>query len=196
MNSTRKTIKISFTSPMLGTVPKNKGLYADFVAGKIADEAKAVEEIETAQEIEEKGWTGFHQDEKGLFIYDYMIRGFLKAACEVLQAGGEIGKITAYKKWFDLLVFIHPRRIYLGVDKPDDVLERPIRAMTAQGPRVGLTRSDMINAGRQIEFEIEILDNKKAITWDLIDACLAYGKYVGLGQWRGSGGYGQFEVIE
>lgn len=198
MKSETKKVRIKLISKMLGTVPKNKEIYASYVATKKKDitNGEIEKELETVEEIEEKGWTGFHQNEKGLFIYSYMIKGHLKAACEVLQATGDIKKIPAYKKWFDLLLFVTPKEISLGKDKPDEVLERPLRAMTPQGPRVTLSRSDAIAENTELEFEIELLENSKGLTMEMIEKCLDYGKYVGLGQWRGSGGYGQYEVVK
>ena len=189
-------VTLEFTEAMLGTVPKNPDVYAKYIATKAPEPENGEKEIQTVEEIEEGGWTGFHADEKGLFIYDYMIKGFIKAACEVLQANGTLKKITAYKKWMDNLVFIFPRKIYFNKHNPDGVLERPLRAMTAMGPRVTLTRSDFIAAGSQISFEIEILNNTKGIDEDIVKTCLEFGAYVGLGQWRGSGGYGRFVVVE
>jgi hypothetical protein len=89
------------------------------------------------------------------------------------------------------MVFVNPRRLYLGVKEPDGILERPIRTMTAKGERVSVSRSDFIQEGRVIPFEITLLKTPK-INWEIIEGALAYGQFVGLAQWRGSGGYGQF----
>jgi len=198
METTNKKVRIRLTSKMLGTVPKDKEVYATHIATKKRDMTteELDKELETIEEIEEKGWTGFHKNENGIFIYSYMIKGFLKSATGVLMATGTIKKIPAYKKWFDLLVFVSPKEISLdGKTEPDGILERSIRMMTPAGPRTALARSDVVNAGTELEFEIKLLKNTKKIDMDLIDLCLGYGGYVGLGQWRGSGGYGQFEVI-
>jgi len=242
-----KEFTIELITKLLGTVPKNKEVYAAHIAAKGKElhhkSGKTDEEIdaeaETVEEIEEKGWTGFMSDESGLFIYEHMIIGFLKSACEVAMTSKIIPKLPAYKKWFDKIMIVTPRRIRLkqegvavseadgriqtGCDgrmpsksdgqmereihndtgKPvllpwkevDGVLERPLRAMTAQGPRVTVTRSDYIESGRQIRFTIGIMKNDKKVTMDLIDTLLQYGEICGLGQWRGSGGYGRFKVI-
>ena len=107
--------EITLLEKLLGTVPKDKEIYASYIAAKAPRDENAQEEIVSVDEVEERGWTGFHSDSKGLFIYDYMIKGFLKAACETLQANGVIKKIPAYKKWFDKLVFVYPRRLYFGI---------------------------------------------------------------------------------
>ena len=187
-------ITLTFNTALLGTVPKDKNVYAAHILSKAReiDPDVAESELETVQEVEEKGWTGFHEDEDGLFIYSYMIKGFLKSALEALMAMGDVKKIPAYKKWIDKLIFIEPRKLHFGMAQPDGIEERPLRAMTAQGPRVTVARSDKIDAGRQIKCTIVFFENDKKITEEVIEACLGYGEYVGLGQWRGSGGFGQF----
>lgn len=198
--STKETYRIELLRKMLGTVPKNKEVYSSYIATKV-DKCKkepapdADEEIDTIEEIEEKGWTGFHEDSNGLFIYSYMILGFFKNACQVAMENKAIGKIKAYKTWFDKMVFIYPRRIYFGKDQPDGDLQRPLMVMTPKGPRVTVTRSDYIAEGTQIQFEVEIFNNSKDIDHELISNLLQYGEYQGLGQWRGSGRYGQFKVL-
>ena len=193
MNTQKQEYVITFTEKMLGTVPKDPEIYKSYIAG-LVDPETADEECQTVEKTEEKGWTGFHIDNgKGLFIYDYMIKGFLKSAIAVLMSNKDIKKIPAYKKWVDTLIFIFPRKIYFDKEAPDGSVERPLRAMTAQGPRVTLTRSDYIAENTEIKVIIELVSNDKGITWDVIEKALDYGRYVGLGQWRGSGGYGRFE---
>jgi hypothetical protein len=51
-----------------------------------------------------------------------------------------------------------------------------------------------MNAGVQICYTIILLDNVKDINLDLLKMCFAYGKRLGIGQWRGSGGYGTMET--
>jgi hypothetical protein len=187
-------VVLTFKTPMLGTVPKDTDVYAAYILSKARELAQdeAEQELETVQEIEEKGWTGFHQDENGIFVYSYMVKGFLKSALEVLMTTKDIKKISAYKKWMDKLLFIEPRKLHFGLQEADGIEERPLRAMTAQGPRVSLARSDRVDEGRKLKCKIVWLDNDKGLTKDVIEKCLAYGEYVGLGQWRGSGGFGQF----
>jgi len=181
---------------LLGTVPKDQEVYARFVASKALESVLVDEELETIEEVEGKGWTGFHKNSQGLFIYDYMIKGFLKCACEVCMSVGALPKISAYKKWIDLAVFIDPRQIPLGKTEPDGCLERPLRTITVKGPRVTVCRSDYIDAGTEIDFTVRVLKVKAGINRVAIEQMLDYGQYVGLGQWRGSGGYGRFEVVE
>jgi len=208
----KKSVRIKLLTPLLGTAPKSPEVFADYIATKGPDVETIEEEVATAEATAEaqkdeaaaaetRGWTGFHKvggtgkNAGKLFIYDYVVKGFMKSALEILQANQVLGKVSAYKKWIDGLVFVFPRQIVLGVDKPDGYLERPLRTMGAKGPRVTLCRSDLIDEGRQLEFTIELLENSKGITWPVLEACLSYGELVGLGQWRGSGGYGRFKVL-
>ena len=208
-----KRVRLTLTEAMLGTVPKNKAVYAAHIVTKAKEIAKhmeeneddyvgslAAEEVETVEEVEEKGWTGFHRDEEGIFIFNYMVKGFIKAATEVAMVSQLIvPKIVAYKKWIDLLLFIEPRKLRWTdgngtvITEPDGCLERPLRTMSPKGPRVTVTRSDLVNAGRCVEFDLIMLQNSKGVEWDNMKHALYYGKYVGLGQWRGSGGFGKVD---
>lgn len=185
-----KTYRIRLCTPMLGTVAKDPEVYRTFIESK---KPKGVEEDESAtvDKTEEKGWTGFHKDDQGLFIYDYMIKGFLKHAGNVLK---KQVKVKALRSKIDDQLFVFPRRIYLGTEVPYGVIERPLRAMTMQGPRVTLARSDYIQEGVEIEFTLKWLDGGE-ITEELIDTLFDYGKLAGLGQFR-NGGYGRFEVVQ
>ena len=119
-----------------------------------------------------------------------MIKGFLKNAGNVLK--DEI-KIKAFRSKIDDFVFIKPRRIYLGQENPDGIVERPLRAMTMQGPRVTLARSDYVTEGKELDFEILLLPHKE-VSVDTIKTLLKHGELMGLGQFR-NGGYGRFEVV-
>ena len=90
-------------------------------------------------------------------------------------------------------VFVTPRILHLGIDEPHEVLERPLRAATPQGPRVSLVRSDVVEAGTEISFTIKWIKGN-SITQNLLETILSYGQCQGLGQWR-NGGYGAFEVV-
>ena len=176
-----KTVVIEFLTPMLGTVPRDKEVYSTYIGSKAKTLKDAEEEVATVDEVEARGWTSFSKDENGLFIYSYLIKGFIKSAIETMQEAQVINKkIPAYKKWVDRMVFVNPRRIYFGAQEPDDVLERPLRIMTAKGERVTVARSDVMNAGRQLTFNISLLPNSKGLTWDALKSCLSYGEYVGL----------------
>ena len=74
-------------------------------------------------------------------------------------------------------------------------LERPLRTMTPKGERVTVSRSDFVNAGRQVKFTIGLLPNRKGLNWEVIEMAFEhFGQHMGLGQWR-SGGYGRFKLV-
>lgn len=191
---------LTLVEPLLGTVPKDKEIYKTFILNKAVEkgiETNGEEEVATVEELGEKGYTGFHTTDTGLILFDYMIKGNIKANLGILIGAGTIKKITAYKTAVDNMVFVHPRQVPLirgglQIKEPEGVLERPLRVMTMQGPRVSLTKSDIVLPGAEIAVSVEILPNPK-IDFDTIETALNYGCRNGLGQWRGSGGYGRYE---
>jgi hypothetical protein len=148
-----------------------------------------------AEKQYDKGLTVFAQDEKGLFLYDYHLKEFIKEAGNTLK---EAVKIKNLRSKVDNYLFIQPRRIYLcredgtHILEEDDVFERPLRAQTMRGPRVSLVASERVNLPITCQFAIEILENEKDVSWKVIQKLLEYGQYKGLGQWR-NGGWGRFE---
>jgi len=184
----KRVVTIRLETEMLGTVPKNKEIYATYIESKAPDSPNG--EAETVEEIEEKGWTGFHRDEEGLFVYDYFIKGFFKNAGNVLKDSLKVKNLRS--KLSDNF-FVFPRKIRIGKDSPDGVIERPLRAQTMQGPRVTLARSDYIAIGTEITFQIGWIGHKE-ISEKLLMELLSYGELQGLGQFR-NGGYGRFTVV-
>lgn len=190
---------IRLTSPLLGTVPYNKDLYTDFIEknkpqeiGEDEAENINISDDEEIRKIMEKGWTGFMKDKKsGLFIYNYMVKGFLKAAGNNLK---EQVSIKNLRSKLDEFMFVHPRRIFFGKDAPDGVFERPIRVQTMKGPRVALIKSDKIEEGLELAFDIEYLKYSEMST-ELMYVLLDYGHLKGLGQFR-NGGFGSFEILK
>lgn len=182
-------VTIRLTEPMLGTIPYNKEVYARFIETKKPQEIQEGE-TETVQEAEEKGWTGFHKDEGGIFIYDYMIRGFLKQAGNTLKDSLKVKNLRAKINDY---IFVFPRQIYPSPskEKADGILERPLRCQTMQGPRTTVVRSDYLTIGTEFSFEVHVL---KPEFVEYLRLLLDYGQYQGLGQWR-NGSYGRFEII-
>lgn len=100
------------------------------------------------------------------------------------RAVNESGKLTAYKKVIDGLIFVEPRMIPIHMSGEMTECQRPLRAQTAQGERVSLANSEEIPAGSWCEFDIILMDEaheKVVIEW------LNYGRMRGIGQWRNSG---------
>ena len=181
-------LKLTFTEDLLGTAPLDPHIYSNYIL-----DANGDDELDTIRE--DKGKTGFHRLEDGTpILYDYVLRGFMKDACGMLNrvANSESKKLKAYKRVIDGLVFVFPRRIPIDVIGEITVLERSLRAQTAQGERVALAHSEKIAAGSQITFTLDVLDDK-TVTRELIEEWFGYGKFRGLGQWR-NGSYGRFDV--
>ena len=172
-------------------------MYTKYVATKVTPEV-AEEEAEGIKEDPdlEAGWTIFMQDDEGLYILNYMVLGFLRDAGSTLKE--QLG-IKQLKSKLENFVFVTPRKIRFErkgeiIKECEGYLERPLRAMTAQGPRVTLAKSDVVKAGAVLKFQITLLAHKE-ITVDTIREILSYGELKGLGQFR-NGSYGQFEVIK
>lgn len=213
----RYNLTFEFTQPVLGTIPKDRNVFENFIMDQAKTEMEKDRAAEDAdrvpEEMESRGWTGFYEDELGRpILMDYQFKGFLKNAGNIMKGivgsrtvavkpkkgeedtgktKNEVG-IKNLRSHIEQTVFVSPRQIVLA-DKPDDVLERPLRAMTMQGPRVTVVRSDMINPGRRYDLEISVLKDS-VVTEKVIRDLLSYGEQSGLLQWR-NGGYGRFAVV-
>ena len=179
-------VTMTFVEPMLGTAPQDKDIYSNYILDNLSHE----DEVETVRD--EKGRTGFHKLPDGTpIVYDYMLKGFFKDACSMLaRVDGSLSKkLKAYRKIIDGLVFVFPRRIPLQLAGPLTILERPLRAQTAQGERVALAASEMAAEGTTISFTIDVLEDG-TVTEEVLREWLNYAKYRGLGQWR-NGSYGR-----
>lgn len=191
-------VTLTFTEEMLGTVTKDKTVYASYIASKAPPDQNTDDEIETVQEIEQRGWTGFHVDDGVPVVYDYTVKGYLKDAIGFLKrADGDlkVKKLTAHKKIVDGLVFVKPRRIPLVLPPGQGlgVNERPLRAQTAQGERVALARSDTVPAGTTATFTVQILGQ---VTQEMLEEAFGYAELHGMGQWRSAGFGTATAVIE
>ncbi len=193
--------KITFTEALLGTSPSSETVYQDFIGSKAPDAASLEEEIEAlgTEEVIANGMTVFPRTEDGRpFLYDYQIKGFFKDACGCLSrvagkdpetgkkkaAVNESGKLKAFKKIIDGLIFVRPRKIPLVFDGEIGVCERPLRAQTAQGERVALVMSEEVPTGATAEFDVLCMSDEHTAA---VREWLDYGQWRGLGQWRNSG---------
>ena len=181
-------VRLTFQEGVLGTAPQNEEIYTDFIASKAPDCSTLEEEVAAlgVDEVVEKGKTVFPKEEGRPFLYDYQVKGFFKGACGFLREvpGTESSKLKAYKKKIDGLIFVYPRKIFFENYGEVGNCQRSLRAQTMQGERISLANSDEIQAGAQIEFEIECLNEaheSAVIEW------LNYGQKSGIGQWRNSG---------
>jgi len=190
-------VKIEFVTPCLGSQP-TRDLATQYLAKKHGF-AIAEDEVESLPDALEQATTVFHRfpgnGDEVLGLYDYQIKGFLKAAGQVLNGQLKMtnGKpLRALRSKVVKLVFVSPRRIPLSLPEGGegvDVVERPLRAQTAQGERVALARSESVPEGTWFRCGLTVFPGQ--ITEEVLVELLDYGFYQGLGQWRG-GGYGRF----
>jgi hypothetical protein len=172
---------------------------------ELAAVGKIDELRETFAELDNKGTTVFFWDKElnRPCIGDHMIPGFLKAATEAIcktrarKNGTVLGSISYTCSLINQHLSVKERYIPFDKDIMRDKdgfakgLQRPLRAMTAQGPRVTLASSEMVDAGATLEFTLQVLKDSD-ITEDVLHTLFQYGQSHGLGQWRNAG-WGKFE---
>jgi len=183
---TEYKVEFVLLTEMLGTTPKNPEIYKQFIENK-KPKTENENERETIEALEEKGYVGFHKDDKGLFLYDYMIKGFLKNAGNVVRVSKNI---PGLKQKVVNFVNVIPRRIYLDKQNPDGIIEQAITGWTSSGKITALQRCDYVSTGTKFECEIQVIENptiKKELLCDLLE----YGKIQGLLKFR-QGGFGKF----
>jgi hypothetical protein len=183
-------IRLTLIEELLGTKAANPDVFTDFIASKHPSGTPQRDELDNADHREEAGTTVFHRDPSGRAgIYDYQIKGFLKDACGALNRFDKefrngLEKLAAYKTKIDGAIFVNPRFIPIVMTETLGVCERPLRADTAQGPRVSVCRSETAPAGSTLEFEVLVLSKELE---PYLHEFFKYGKLRGLGQWRNSG---------
>jgi len=182
-------VRLTFTEDVLGTASSNPDLHGEYIASKAPDAKKIEEEVAAVgvDEVVGKQMTIFPRNAEGKpILWDYQVKGFFKDSCSALRkvTNSASGKIKAFKKEIDGLIFIKEREIPFVFEGEMGECQRPLRASTAQGERVALAHSETIPAGAVVEFTVLMLadSHEKAVReW------LDYGALRGLGQWRNSG---------
>lgn len=184
-------VEVRYTEELLGTASADPEIHSRFIASKAADAASIEEEVAAigVEEATEKAMTVFPKDEDGTpFLWDYQWKGFFKDSCGLLRraTNAKSGKIKAYKKEIDGLVFVAPRKVPLVLPEGEAIGEcqRPLRASTAQGERIALAHSETVPAGTTQEFDVALLKDDLV---PIVLEWLAYGEFHGTGQWRNSG---------
>lgn len=183
---------------LLAAQAANPDVRSEFIASKAEKLGKGEDETAHLPEesLDKKNLTVFLRDEGALCISDYVIKGFLKEALGAIKSQVGIANHASKVDNYVLIEGTGSNPEYLHITKrgqdmtePDKVLERPLRAMTMQGPRVSVTASEMVGPGWEIEFDLTIMENAKtpkscALTGEVIERALEYGAFKGLGQWR------------
>lgn len=190
MKSQLFKLEITFITEPLGTQPQYE-VAEKYIGEKFVENGGELppDELETLDQALTEGTTGFHKLDGQPIFYDYQIKGFLKEAGRIFNG---LDGVKALRSKIDNLVFVEPRRIPLAMPAGSkiDYLERPLRAETAQGPRIALARSEKLPIGTCFTCNLKVYDGP--VTEDILRALLSYGADKGLGQWR-NGGWGRFE---
>ena len=186
-------VRLTFIADVLGTSTSDEQIYRSYLADQAPDAPSVEEEVAAlgVDDVMEKGTTIFPKDEDGTpVMWDYQIRGFFKSACSSLQrCKGEAyskntGNLKAFRKVLDQCIVVAPRKIRFNLAGKTGILQRPLRAETAQGPRVALASSETVPAGSSIEFTVRCLNEDWVVA---LMEWLNYGQYNGMLQWRNSG---------
>jgi hypothetical protein len=196
-------IRITTIERTLGMSPNDPDVYREYIASKAPDAPSVEEEVAAVgvDQVVKEGMTIFPKNDDGTpFFWNYQIKGSFKDKCGMLARVGKnsddapakkdaptlSGRMTAYKKNIDGLIFPYPRRIPITLPEGGEIgsLERPLRAQTAQGERIALANSETIPPLSVIEFEVILLD---AGLYDVLMEWMDYGALHGLGQWRNAG---------
>jgi hypothetical protein len=149
---------------------------------------------EDADEREALPKTTFFVNGQGRpILWNYQILGHLKELGNIAKSAVGVKNL---REKINRYVYVEPRQIVLETAILGE-LTRPLRAETAQGPRIALATSDVIPAGTIIRFRVRVLDQgpKPEVTLDLVRELLGLGGVRGLGAWR-SGGWGVYRVAE
>jgi len=179
------------------------------------ERAKLVEaSLEALPDISEekaaRSWVGFKRNENGEFFIDgRCIKAMLKEGGNILkeiipnggkQRGKNKGKdkgITALKSKVADRVFVVEHQVYFTRNgervKEAQLEERPVHAMTPQGPRSSLKRTDILR-DVDVEFTVRRLATDD-VPEEALYAILVYAQQLGLGADR-SQGRGTMEDID
>ena len=83
-------------------------------------------------------------------------------------------------------VLVFDKNICMKEDGTPRFKIRPLRCMTAKGPRVSIAKSERVPKGSKLDFVLTVL-NDSPMTESALRTLLNYGETKGLGQWRNSG---------
>ena len=191
---------VTFINPVLGSQPGKDTTASDYIRNKAREDNPALEipidEVNSLPEELQKGTTGFYRTSDGtrLAMRNYQVKGAIKDAAQVLNGLHEIKNLRSK---IDNVLFVGPVEIPIETTADPanmEFIERPLRAMTMQGPRVSLARSEMIPAGAKFSCKLTLLETASSkVSEKVLRELLGYSTMKGFGQWRNSGCYGQYE---
>lgn len=199
----RYALTIKTRGRLCGGVPRNKELIRSWVEASTGFKDETTEKLIQADaelvvnEVAEKSWIGFMQDEKGLLLQARNVKACLKQSASLLGiTQKKRGSKQILAEGMEVKSVSGSDRIHLGRAVPDGTDESAIHVMTAQGPRTALRRMDYVE-NVTIEFEIWVLttsaQENRHIGEKELKMILMHAQENGLGASR-SQGEGKFEV--
>lgn len=143
---------------------------------------------------EEKGFTVFPREPGTgrLCVEGRQVKAMLKESANILKGILPVnGKVVPLRSKLAERVFVVERLIPFDPEtiEPDEVVERAIHVMTAQGPRDAIKRSELVK-GRSLHCTLKVL-NDGMFTSDLVRSLLDHASENGMGADR-SQGFGRF----
>ena len=196
---------------LVGGIPRHPSVVEKWQAARWPDKAAKLQEgdpenpVEAAERtVELLGeqvseevagiWTGFieHPEDGGLAIESRQIKAMFKESANIIKtmvqvpkSKGEGSTTIPLRARVAERVFVAPKVIPLGVDRPTNTIERPIHVMTAQGPRTALKRTDYVD-GAKVTCYLLVLDDG-LITEKILRQILTHASLNGVGTDRSQG---------
>ena len=205
MKFTYYKVKVNFIRDVLGPAPTNPeiqkqyiklkmmqgrtGMSGDIAQTKLDEEHTNMKKDKQIDATKEKALTVFYRNEKGIpCIADHQIRGWIKEVAGIVgpidnwhnKKDGSGFKNEHYKNWIGSKIFF-PKRWHNFAKKPViSIFDRPLRAMTMQGPRVSIASSECIPAGNSITIEFGVTPD---VPKEYLVELFKFGQMRGISQW-------------
>ena len=189
---------IKFKDKLMGGIPKHPDIIRSWLEARMPSEAafqklenpvplpelaeQVAEQVAAAAIAENKVWSGFKSDARGLYVGGYHLKAHLKDCANILQ--GYLG-IKALKAKLSDRVLVIEDGLYLGKTAPDGFWEHPVHVLGPAGPRSALKRTDYVE-GVTLTATLRVL-NDGVITLKTLTTILEYGSLKGFGPERGLG---------
>lgn len=159
---------------------------------------------ETTDEVKDKQSNVFGRVNGQLVIEGRQLKAMLKEAANIIKdvAPGRLNRKTGkeekgihnFRSKMADQVFVTEETIPLDRTEPDEINERPIHVMTAQGPRSSIKRTERV-LGARIAFTVKRRYGAgEGVPEKALLAVLDYAQSIGLGAER-SLGRGKFRVL-
>jgi hypothetical protein len=187
-------VLLQFRDQLHGGIPRSPELIKGWLEARgMSDAAKRTEQELGDQllEKEERAWNGFKSVNGSLVIEARQVEACLKE-CASVSGMTQRKEKRGLKQILQHGLFVAPPFIPLGKTLPDGCEERAVHAMTRQGPRTALKRTDYVDKPR-IEFTIKVLP--RILTDADLAELLALAQENGIGANR-SQGAGKCDIVE